>query len=252
MSTQTVRKIVEDLGEYAQLLIDCAQDLRRGSFSFAETTRQVVKIGADSTPVVALTAIFTGMVLALQTAYGLQRFGAKDYVGNVSGLAFIRELGPVLSALMVCGRVGAGTAAEISSMVVTEQVDAIRALGANPISKLVTPRVLACILIMPMLTIGSNLLGIYGGALVATLQLDVDSHQYFHSLLNTVRIRDVIEGLIKSVAFGLIISTVACYKGLNSRGGTEGVGMSTTASVVTGSMTVLVIDFLLTKLMLMF
>jgi phospholipid/cholesterol/gamma-HCH transport system permease protein len=192
------------------------------------------------------------MVLALQTAYGLHRFGAKNYVGNIVGLSLVRELGPVLSAVMVCGRVGAGIAAEIGSMVVTEQVDAIRTMGADPVRKLVSPRILAGVIALPALVVIANLVGIYGGLLVAVYELDLTSHLYYHSLLYTILIRDVVDGLIKSCVFGFLIVSIACYKGLETRGGTEGVGIATTQAVVVGSIMVFISDFFITKLLILF
>lgn len=211
----------------------------------------MIKIGRDSLPIVVLTALFTGMVLALQTAYGLQRFGAKNYVGNVVGLGLVRELGPVLTAVMLCGRVGAGIAAEIGSMVVTEQVDAIRVLGADPIRKLVTPRVMAALVALPALVVFADIIGIYGGQLVAVLELGQTAHNYHRSLFYTILIRDVLDGLIKSAAFGFLFVSIACFKGLNTLGGTEGVGKSTTSAVVTGSIVIFIGNFFLTKLLIL-
>ena len=213
-------------------------------------SKQIVWIGINSLPIVLVTAIFSGMVLALQTAYGLHRFGAKNYVGNVVGLALIRELGPVLTALMLAGRVGAGVAAEIGSMVVTEQVDAIRSLGADPIRKLVSPRVVAGIITGPLLVVLANITGVYGGLVVAVLELNISAYTYYRSLLYTILIHDVFDGLIKSAVFGFLVVSIACFKGLRCRGGTEGVGLTTTAAVVTGSLVVFVSDFFITKLLL--
>jgi phospholipid/cholesterol/gamma-HCH transport system permease protein len=190
------------------------------------------------------------MVLALQTAYGLQRFGAKNYVGNLVGLSLARELGPVLTAVMVCGRVGAGIAAELASMVVTEQVDAIRALGGDPIRRLVTSRLLAGIISMPLLSGLALLVGVSGGLAVAVGELGISAHQYYRSYLYAVQIRDVTDGLIKSVAFGGIVVSIACYKGLSCRGGTEEVGRTTTKAVVTGSLAVFISNFFITKLLI--
>jgi phospholipid/cholesterol/gamma-HCH transport system permease protein len=191
------------------------------------------------------------MVLALQTSYGLHRFGAKNYVGNLVGLSLARELGPVLTAIMVCGRCGAGIAAEIASMVVTEQVDAIRALGANPIQRLVTPRIVAGMISLPLLTGVSVIVGVLGGMAVAVLELGITAHQYYRSYLYAVQIHDVTDGLIKSFAFGLILVSIACYKGLSCRGGTEGVGLTTTSAVVTGSLMIFVSNFFVTKLLIL-
>ena len=242
--------ILESFGRYLGLLHDVGRDIFHRGIEPREFLRQVVKIGLNSLPIVVLTAIFTGMVLALQTAYGLNRFGAKNYVGNVTSLAMIRELGPVLTALMLCGRVGAGIAAEIASMVVTEQVDAIRALGANPIRKLVTPKVLAAAIVTPLLVSFANNIGTYGGALVAVYDLQITAHSYYQSVLYTVVIRDVVDALIKSTVFGFLVVSIACFKGLHASGGTEGVGSATTSAVVTGSIVVLISDFFITKLLI--
>lgn len=241
---------IQSLGAYGNLLREAWHDVFYRGISWKETARQIVRIGWNSLPIVLLTAIFTGMVMALQTAYGLQRFGAKNYVGNVVGLAITRELGPVLTAVMLCGRVGAGIAAEIASMVATEQVDAIRALGASPTAKLVTPRLIASIIVLPLLVMFANVIGIYGGLLIAVHELGITAHSYYHSLLYTMLIRDVVDGLIKSGIFGFLLVSIACYKGLTTRGGTEGVGRSTTSAVVTGSIVIFVSDFFITKLLI--
>lgn len=248
---ETVRRYITALGGYAQLVGRCVRDVATRGVDIGELSHQIVLIGLRSLPVVLLTALFTGMVLALQTAYGLQRFGAKNYVGNIVGLALIRELGPVLTAIMVCGRVGAGIAAEIGSMVVTEQVDAIRALGADPVRKLVTPRVIAGMIAMPALSVVASVVGIYGGILVAVWELGLSSYIYFRGLLYTIVVRDAFDAAIKSMIFGFLVVSIACYKGLNTRGGTEGVGLTTTVTVVTGSIVVFVSDFFITKFLLL-
>ena len=241
---------IRALGAYANLLWDVVRDIRRHGVDVRETSKHIFSIGVSSLPIVLLTAVFTGMVLALQTAYGLQRFGAKNYVGNLVGLALARELGPVLTAVMVCGRVGAGVAAELASMVVTEQVDAIRALGGDPIRRLVTPRLVAGMISMPLLAGCAVLIGIWGGLVVAVGELGITAHQYYRSYLYAVQIRDVIDGLIKSFAFGIIVVSIACYKGLACRGGTEEVGKTTTAAVVVGSLSVFIANFFITKLLI--
>jgi len=247
-----VTPYIEAVGAFAHLLMDVCRDISKHGVNMRETTRQIVWIGISSIPIVFLTAIFTGMVLALQTAYGLHRFGAKNYVGNLVGLALARELGPVLTAIMVCGRVGAGIAAELSSMVVTEQVDAIRALGGSPVQRLITPRIIAGLISMPLLSGLAVITGITGGLVVAVVELNITSYQYYRSYLYAVQIHDVTDGLIKSVFFGLIVVSIACFKGLRARGGTEGVGLTTTSAVVTGSLLVFVANFFLTKLLILF
>lgn len=246
-----VKSYIQSLGAYGNLCIDVARDVLRNGVNLKELSRQIVWVGVSSIPIVILTAIFSGMVIALQTAYGLHRFGAKNYVGNIVGLALVRELGPVLTAVMLAGRVGAGIAAEIGSMVVTEQVDAIRALGADPISKLVTPRVLAGLITMPLLVVLSILVGVYGGLVVAVLELNISAYTYYRSYMYTVLIRDVFDGLTKSAVFGFLVVSIACFKGMTCRGGTEGVGLTTTAAVVTGSVVVFIANFFLTKFLLL-
>ena len=245
-----IKPQIQALGAYFHLLSDVVKDIGKNGISLREVSRQIILMGISSIPIVLLTAVFTGMVLALQTAYGLHRFGAKNYVGNLVGLSLSRELGPVLTAVMVCGRVGAGIAAEIASMVVTEQVDAIRALGGDPIRRLVTPRVVAGTISMPLLAGIAVITGILGGGLVAVLELDITAHQYYRSFLYAVRIPDVTDGLIKSVGFGILVSSIACFKGLRCRGGTEWVGLTTTSAVVTGSLMVFIANFFFTKILI--
>ncbi|MBX7145005.1 MAG: ABC transporter permease [Oligoflexia bacterium] len=242
---------LRSLGAYGFMLLEVCRDVGRHGVNLKEVCRQIVRMGRDSIPVVLLTAGFSGMVLALQTAYGLHRFGAKNYVGNVVGLGLVRELGPVLTAVMLCGRVGAGIAAEIASMVSTEQVDAIRALGANPIRKLVSPRILAAVVALPALVVLADVIGIWGGAIVAVYELDITGHRYYRGILYTVMIHDVFDGLIKSMVFGFLMVSIACYKGLHTRGGTEGVGLTTTSAVVTSSIVIFISDFFLTKLLIL-
>jgi len=246
-----VRPLISSLGRYSLMLGDVARDIARHGINIRETVRQIVWIGNNSLPIVLLTAVFTGMVLALQTAYGLHRFGAKNYVGNLVGLALAKELGPVLTAVMVCGRVGAGIAAEIASMSVTEQIDAIRSLGGDPVRRLITPRLVAGLISMPLLCGVAVITGILGGMVVAVFELVITSHQYYRSYLYAVQIYDVVEGLVKSFFFGLIVVSIACYKGMQCRGGTEGVGLTTTSAVVTGSLAVFIANFFLTKLLIL-
>jgi len=241
---------VEAFGRFALLVWLTARAALRPRFPLRETARQMESIGVRSLTIVILTALFTGMVLALQTGIALARFGAKPYVGSVIGLSLARELGPVLTALMVGGRVGAGITAEIGSMQVTEQVDAIRSMGADPIQKLVLPRVLAATLALPMLTIFANLLGVIGGLVISTAQLHISPNFYLETIFNAVTLEDVLSGLAKTFVFGWIIATVACFSALETKGGTVGVGRATTRTVVTASIAVLISDFFLTQLLL--
>jgi phospholipid/cholesterol/gamma-HCH transport system permease protein len=216
-----------------------------------ETLRALDEIGTRSTSIVTLTALFTGLVLALQTGVGLQRFGSKQYVGYIVSLAIVRELGPVLTALIVGGRVAGGMAAELGSMAVTEQLDAIRALGADPVRKLVLPRVVACLLAFPMLTLIADVLGILGGMLIAAAQFKLPSWYFLQTVFLSVRLEDVLSGLAKTVFFGYAIAVVACHEGLRTRGGTVGVGRATTQAVVYSSVAVLALNFFLTKLFIL-
>ena len=215
--------------------------------------QQLEHLGWRSLTIVNLIALFTGMVMALQMGIFLGKFGAKIYISGVIGLAIIRELGPTLCALMVGARAGAGIAAELGSMAVSEQLDALRALGADPLRKLIVPRVLALILIVPALTVVADTLGIIGGYIVAVAELRVDSTFYFSSLFRGgwVVFGDVFSGLGKSVFFGYFIGIIACYNGVHVTGGADGVGRATTRTVVACSVTVLISDFFLTKLFIL-
>ncbi len=229
------------------------QTLRAGfsrPFETGELMRQVVQIGLRSTSIALLTSTFSAMVITVQFALQLARFGAKGWVGSVVGVTLARELGPVMTALVVGGRVGAGIAAEIGSMAVTEQIDAIRVLGADPIRKLVVPRVFAAMIVLPLMTSMSVVLGVIGGAFIASLDSGVSFLSFYNGAWHATTMSDFLSGLSKTVFFGYNIAIVACYLGLNTRGGTEGVGSATTRTVVVTSVTTLVSDFLLTKLFL--
>jgi phospholipid/cholesterol/gamma-HCH transport system permease protein len=191
------------------------------------------------------------MVLALQTAYSLEEFGGKLFIGKVVSLSLVRELAPVLMSLMVGGRVGAGITAELGTMKVTEQIDALRALATNPVRKLVVPRVLATTLMFPLLTIISCAVGIMGGLLIAVGNLHLTANFYLRSVIETVKYNDLASGVGKTFFFGFAIGLIACYNGLRTTGGADGVGRSTTRTVVTGAITVLIMDFFLTKLFLL-
>jgi len=242
--------LLDRSGRFCLLAVGLFRSARRRRFPWRETLRQFEAIGTFSLPIVLITAVFTGMVLALQTGIALERFGAKLYVGSVVGLALARELGPVLTALMVGGRVGAGITAEIGAMQVTEQVDAIRALGADPVQKLVLPRVVAATLALPLLTIFADVLGALGGLAIATSQFNISANFYLDTVYWAVTIPDVLSGIAKTFVFGWIISMVGCFIAFETTGGTVGVGRATTTAVVVASIAVLVADFFLTKAML--
>ena len=211
--------------------------------------RQMVRVGWDSVPVVFLTCLFTGMVLALQTYRGFERFHAEGFVGSVVALSLTRELAPVLTGLMVAGRVGSAMAAELGTMRVTEQIDALYAMATEPIQYLVVPRVNASILMLPVLTLIGDAIGIIGGWLVSVGLFGANTFFYMERTFQFLEINDVTSGLIKSAFFGLILSATGCAKGFYTSGGAEGVGRSTTSAVVTASMYILLSDFFLTKVL---
>ena len=213
---------------------------------------QMYKIGVQSFPVTSLTALFTGMVLALQTGFSFRRvFNEPLYVGTVVGLSLLKELGPVLTAVVVAGRVGASIAAELGTMNVTEQVDALYTLGTNPVRYLVVPRFLACLLMVPLLSVYADAIGVIGGYLVAHYRLAIPSAVYRHEIFD-MRLQDLFHGLIKSVVFALIIVITACNKGLKCAGGAEGVGRATTNAVVISMVLILVSDYFLSAFLVSF
>ncbi len=221
----------------------------RRPFEFGEWFRQMVRVGVNSIPVVFLTAMFTGMVLALQTYNGFQRVHAENFVGSVVALAMLRELSPVLVGLMVTGRVGSSMAAEIGTMRVTEQIDALTALATEPVQYLFVPRVIAGIVMLPFLVILGDALGIYGGYIVTVKLLGANPVLYEQNTFQFLVMKDVWSGVIKSAAFGLILTHTGCVRGYYTTGGAEGVGRSTTNAVVSASLIILLSDFFLTKLL---
>ena len=237
------------VGGIGLLIGETAREAVRRPFDGRELVRQTYFVGVKSLTIVTITSLFVGMVLALQFAYGLERFGAKLFVAKLVGLALVREMGPVLTALLVGGKVGAGMTAEIGSMNVTEQVDAIRALGANPVKKLVVPRVLAMTIVMPVLAIYADVIGVLGGLIVCVGEVGMQPNFYVASLTGSVMIHDIAHGLVKTVFFGFVIGIIGCYQGLRTTGGTEGVGAATTLTVVMISIAILVGDFFLTKML---
>jgi phospholipid/cholesterol/gamma-HCH transport system permease protein len=243
---------VEYLGGLAQLIGQTILASVSRPFYPSETLRQMDEIGVRSVSITGITALFTGMVLALQTAYSLSAFGGKLFIGRVVSLSLVRELGPVLTALMVGGRVGSGITAELGSMTVTEQVDALRAMAVSPIRRLVVPRVLATVFMMPVLTALADVLGILGGLLIAIVELQMTTQDYLTSIWQQLQISDIMSGLGKTVFFGLEIAAIGCYNGLQVQGGAASVGQATTRTVVFASICVLVSDFFLTKLFLAF
>jgi phospholipid/cholesterol/gamma-HCH transport system permease protein len=238
-------------GQITDLAVQVIQQAWRGPIEWPLVTAQFEQIGFKSLSIVAITSLFIGMVLALQTAYSLAEFGGKLFIGKVVSLSLVRELAPVLMSLMVGGRVGAGMTAEIGTMKVTEQIDALRALATNPVRKLVVPKVLATTLMFPLLTIISCFIGILGGLIIAVASLHLSANFYFRSVVTTVKYNDLASGVGKTFFFGFAIGLIGCFNGLRTTGGADGVGRATTVTVVTGAITVLILDFFLTKLFLL-
>ena len=239
------------VGGLTDLAMQVLQQIRRGPVERPLLMQQFEQIGFRSLSIVIITSAFIGMVLALQTAYALEDFGGKLFVGMIVSLSLVRELAPVLMSLMVGGRVGAGMTAELGTMKVTEQIDALRALATNPVRKLVVPRVIATTLMFPLLTVIAIALGILGGLLIAVANLNLSANYYLRSVIETVKYNDLASGIGKTFFFGFAIALIACFNGLRTRGGADGVGRATTTTVVTGAITVLIMDFFLTKLFLM-
>jgi phospholipid/cholesterol/gamma-HCH transport system permease protein len=246
---RAVIRVSEEIGRFFMLLVRTIAWAVRPPYDFSEITRQMVRVGVDSVPVVFLTGAFTGMVIALQTYNGFARFHAEGFVGSVVALSVTRELSPVLSALMVTGRVGSSLAAELGSMRVTEQIDALVALATEPIQYLFVPRVIAGITMLPLLVIMADAVGIGGGRLIAVNLLGANPVVYDHNSFQFLELNDFWSGVIKAAVFGLIFSLIGCQKGYFTTGGAEGVGISTTKAVVSGSLTILIVDFFLTKIL---
>jgi phospholipid/cholesterol/gamma-HCH transport system permease protein len=239
--------ILEYLGGLSQLGWQALVQGLRPPYDLLGVLRQIDMMGVGSLLIISVAGMFTGLVLALQTSYALARFGAKAVSGMIVGLAMVRELGPVLTAMLVGGRVGSGITAELGSMQVTEQIDAMRAMGTSPVKKLVVPRVLAVMFVLPILTLMADVLGILGGMVIMRYEFGVEYFQYYNSMITALKLTDLFSGLGKTVFFGMIIGLVGCYEGLRTAGGTEGLGRATTSTVVTSSLLVIISTFFLTK-----
>jgi len=248
--TEIAKGKVQAVQEYTFLSLQSLANLFRKPLYFADMMQQADLIGVGSLPIVVLTGVFTGAVLSLQTSNTLERFGSITLVGQLVSTSMVRELGPVLTGLMVAGRNASGMASELGSMIVTEQIDAMRALGTDPMKKLVTPRVVATVFMLFFLTIISDLVGLVGGLAIAKVLLRLDARQYWSNAWETLVFQDVFMGLIKPVLFGFIIATVGCYYGMTARGGTQGVGRATTQAVVAASVLILAVDLVVTRLLM--
>ncbi len=245
-----LKQALLEVQEYVKLCVAAVKGSVSRPFYARDVMEQIDIIGLGSLTVVILTGFFTGAVLALQSGMTLDQFGARPFVGRLISASMIKELGPVLTALMLAGRVGSGIAAELGSMMVTEQISALRALGTDPIRKLVVPRVLAGFIMCPILTVVANAVGLTGGWMIALTQLRVPSGIYWSSVVQGLYIQDVWMGLIKPFFLGFVIVTIGCHVGLRTTGGTQGVGRATTNAVVAASVVVLVVDFFVTRLLI--
>ncbi len=236
------------IGAVALFALDGVSHLLRPPFYGRLFARAFVEFAYFSLPVVALTAIFSGMVIALQSYTGFSRFSAQGATAGVVVLSVVRELGPVLAGLMVAGRVGAAMAAELGTMRVTDQIDALRTLSTNPMKYLVAPRLLAGTIALPLLVVVADVIGVLGGFLVGTLKLGFGTDAYLRSTMDFLQQQDVVSSLVKAGVFGFIIALMGCYHGYRSRGGAQGVGAATTAAVVSASIMILSFDYLLTEM----
>ncbi|MEK6544771.1 MAG: ABC transporter permease [Elusimicrobiota bacterium] len=247
------RDSVEATGEVALLLWDLVRSIFRDRFDVNLFMAQAARIGVDSLPVVSVTSLFVGMVLALQTGYSFKNvFNEPLFVGTVVGFSILKELGPVLTAIVVSGRIGASIAAELGTMKVTEQIDALYTLGTNPIRYLGVPRFLAAFLMLPVLTIYADCIGIMGGYLISITKLGIPSTVYWDDILNNIQTDVMIHGLLKTFAFAAIVATTACYMGFTTQGGAEGVGRATTRAVVVSMVLILISDYFVSALLVAF
>lgn len=242
----TTRALLE-IQETSLVAVRAITSLFHGRRYYAETVTQLDRIGFGSLPIILLTGFFTGAVLTLQTYPSLKNYGGQDQTGFFVALSLVRELGPVLSALMVTARVGSSISAELGSMVVSQQIDAMRSLGTDPTRKLVAPRIVALVVSLPLLTVIADVIGIIGGWIVATYLYNQPTNTFFNSVRDGITVEDILGGIIKPLAFALIISSIACRQGLATEGGTVGVGASTTRAVVFAAITVIITDFFLAK-----
>lgn len=244
---ERLREFVEDAGEFTLFFIKSLRTAVSRPFRARLVLRQMFLLGVQSLPLVTVFAAFTGMVLALQTAYQIKKFGADVFVGGIVGLSIVRELGPVLTALILAGRVGSGIASELGSMRVTEQIDAIDMLGTDSFHYLIGPRVTACAVMGPILAIYFDFVGNLGGYIVSLYKVGVDPHVYLENANSIVGAGDVMSGIIKMFVFSVIVAVVGCFYGFRCSGGAAGVGTATTSSVVTAFLLVIVSDYFLSS-----
>lgn len=239
------------VGGLTTLFLQVLKECSYRPYYFRLIVDQIFSIGIRSCVLVAVTALATGSVMALQFGAGLQKFGGKLYVPKIVALAILREMGPVFTSLLVAGRIGSGIASEVGSMKVTQQVDAIRALGTSPIKRIVVPRLVASLIALPILTLIADYIGLFGAMLVCSNDLGINQEFFISKIIETLRLSDFLTSMAKTLVFAFFISLTACWKGLNTEGGTQGVGNSTTWVVVTSSIFIMISDFFLTKLFIL-
>jgi phospholipid/cholesterol/gamma-HCH transport system permease protein len=237
------------IGQISLFLMESLKATFSRPYYLKQTVHQLFRVGFLSLPIVTLTAIFTGIVLALQTYTGFARFSATGAVPTVIVLSIVRELGPVLTGLMIAGRVGAAMAAEVGTMNVTDQIDAMRTLHTDPYHYLIAPRILASIISLPLLVVVADTIGVYGGYLISTLYLDFNESYYINQTFQFLYFSDVFSGLIKAFFFGAAVSTIGCYCGYTALRGAEGVGVAATKSVVLASISIFILNYILTVLL---
>ncbi len=239
---------VESFQEFIVLSGQALKNIFRRPHYADDIAMQMDRIGVGSLPIVLLIGFFSGAVMGLQMSRALAQYGAQGQVGNIVAITLVRELGPVLTALLIAGRNASGMASELGSMKVTEQIDAMRALGTDPIQKLVTPRLIATAFTQPLLTVIADFVGIFGGFLVANLMMGITASQYWTTAWRALGYNDLVQGLLKPLVFAVIISLVGCFYGLRTRGGTQGVGLATTQAVVVASVWIFVVDLFITRI----
>lgn len=242
-------KFLERIGSITQLILQTVYFIFRGQAESKNTAKQMVSLGVRSIPLVLIISGFTGMVFSLQVAQELERFGAASLIGQLLSIAIIRELGPVLTGVVVAGRAGSAIAAELGTMKITEQVDALKALGTNPIQYLVAPRFLAALIMTPVLTVFGNLIGMYGGFVVAVNQVGVIPQVFYDSVINSLRFYDLCCSLLKAAVFGIVIATAGCIYGLHTDKGAQGVGTATISAVVSSMIIIFILNYFLSSLM---
>ncbi len=248
---QKLTGAVRFAGGFSKLSIDVFRELFKPPFYPSLTLEQLLRLGAQSFFLVAVTALATGSVMALQFGYGLSKFGGTLYTPRLVALTIAREMGPVFTSLLVAGRIGSGIAAEVASMKVTQQIDAIRALGTSPIKRIVIPRLLASLIALPILTLFADYIGLFGAMVVSMGELGINKEFFLAKTIETLTMTDLLTGMSKTVVFGFFISITACWKGLQTEGGTQGIGNTTTWVVVTSSIFIMISDFFLTKLFIL-